>query len=132
MSFWRHFSKVLFFISLGLCGIGVIIASIIGFITNGLLGLAILFGGGFAVLVFHTFFGMFIEMTYNIADIRGMTVHGTLNVSYDAKPQDIKSTYNKLAAIADDSDDDEFWTCKSCGTQNDKLASTCKGCGKYK
>ena len=132
MSFWRHFSKVLFFISLGLCGIGVIIASIIGFITNGLLGFGILIGGGFAVLVFHTFFGMFIEMCYNIADIRGMTVHGSLNVTYVPKPQDIQGTYNKLAAIAEEEDGDELWTCKSCGTQNDKLASTCKGCGKYK
>lgn len=26
----------------------------------------------------------------------------------------------------------DFWYCNDCGTKNDRLSSTCKGCGKYK
>ncbi len=132
MSFWRRFSKVLFNISLVLCALGVLIGTIVGFTQHFLLGLGILIGGALLVLVMHAMLGTFLEMCDNIADIRAMTVNGTLRVQNEAAPQNVRDTYNKLSAIADSNNDDGTWVCRACGTTNDNTSATCKGCGKYK
>ncbi len=132
MSFWRRFSKVLFNISLVLSAIGVLIGMIVGFNTHFLLGLGILIGGALLVLVLHSLLGTFLEMCDNIADIRAMTVNGTLRVQNEAAPQNVRDTFNKLSAIADSNNDDNTWVCRACGTTNENTSATCKGCGKYK
>ncbi len=133
MSFWRRFSKVLFNISLILCALGVLIGAIAGFTQHFLLGIGILIGGALLVLIMHAMLGTFLEMCDNIADIRAMTVNGTLRVQNEAAPQNVRDTYNKLSAIADSNNDDpNTWLCRSCGTLNDNTSATCKGCGKYK
>lgn len=131
MSFWRRFSKILFSISLIVSGLGVIIAAIAGFTQHFLIGLGILIGGALLVIVVHSLIGTFLEMCDNVADIRAMTVNGTLRVQNEAAPQNVRNTYNKLSAIAD-SNNDKTWVCRACGTTNDNSSATCKGCGKYK
>lgn len=132
MSFWRRFSKVLFSISLIVCSLGVIIGAIVGFTQHFLLGLGILIGGALLIMIAHSLIGTFLELCDNIADVRAMTVNGTLNLNNAAAPQNVRDTYSKLTAIADSENSDGSWLCRACGTTNDNTFATCKGCGKYK
>lgn len=95
-------------------------------------------------------FGMLIEISENIQEIRYhlYEINNKMGVSCGAnKPnaaygvpqapaeKNYSNTAARLSAIANGGTPDpvpDFWYCRNCGERNDKLASTCKGCGKYK
>ncbi len=95
--------------------------------------------------------GMLIEMADNISASREFLYkiaskmggsYGTNNAgrAYSApQPQapvnkDYVSALSRLSAVANGGaiPVSEFWYCTKCGEKNDRLASICKGCGKYK
>ena len=54
--------------------------------------------------------------------------------SYGSQAQ-VSGAISRLSAIANGASADavpDFGYCKQCGEKNDRLASICKGCGKYK
>lgn len=104
--------------------------------------------GILATLIISASFGMMIEISENIRESRDYLYElknktgGAPNTSnaYSAPPsggrdKNFDSTASKLSAIANGGSAPQvpdFWYCRDCGTKNDRLASTCKGCGKYK
>lgn len=138
--------KILLWIGL-ICGIIVSIAvgsSMLGSHDKSIeaLGGAIIPVGIIMSFVSFTFLGMLVEISENIRescdhlrDIKNnagkvsSTPQPSTSVSTSADKRDALS---RLSAIANDKPAEDFWYCKECGTTNDKLANTCKGCGKYK
>lgn len=106
--------------------------------------------GIIATFVLAAGYGMLIEISENIQESRYHlyeinnkmgSSYGTnnSNAAYSAPQASGNKNYGnaaaKLSAIANGNSAEtvpDFWYCTKCGEKNDKLASTCKGCGKYK
>ena len=146
MSFWRNFSKTALWISFVICTIGVLISSFVMIANEGFLfGLLYLLGGTLVDLMLHATFGMLVELCDNVAEIRGELGSVNKNTRYLNTEPDIPSSTTvspsthkstsiaKLTAINNgEKYTVDYWTCADCNTKNDKLATICKGCGKYK
>lgn len=109
-----------------------------------------------ATLIISASMGMMVEISENIKESCDhlYELKNSLNVSSNknsASPQqshtsnygapapngnkDYGNALSKFSAInngGEASSVPDFWYCTQCGTKNDRLASTCKGCGKYK
>lgn len=106
--------------------------------------------GIISTFVIASGFGMLIEIAENIQESREhlYEIRSKMGGAYGANssnaangaPQNYgnKNYANaaaRLSAIANGGTPEpvpDFWYCRSCGEKNDKLASSCKGCGKYK
>lgn len=97
-------------------------------------------------------FGMLIEISENIQESRDhlYEINNKIGGSYGAnsasgnynalQPHSSENknygySVSKLSAIANGGSAEaapDFWYCTECGEKNDKHATTCKGCGKYK
>lgn len=129
--------------------IGVVITSVIlsirqimdGNVMDGVITLACAF---IALFFLFPVFGMIVEMSENInkccqylVDIKngsGLMSANGMNSRGDSPLQ--VNFGDRMYALASESSgrqaDSNFWRCKYCGEQNDRLADICKGCGKYK
>lgn len=123
----------------------------VGKITNdgGLSFVTVLFGIGFTAVI-SSFFGMLAELGENVAAIRWHQERAAMpnNVaqynpaytsgdssSQNATPYDSAHTLSRLSSISNGQNAPivpEYWICPHCKTKNDRLATYCKGCGKYK
>lgn len=112
--------------------------------------------GILSTLVLSSGIGMLIEMAENIEESRGFLYdiasktggsYGAVlpqspsnqNLGGDIVPQasvnkDYGNALSRLSAVANGGTApvNDFWYCKSCGEKNERLASCCKGCGKYR
>ncbi len=152
MSFWRKIINFIFWFSFAMCLIAVNIFVIMLF-CNDEPGYAILLQiVGFIVLVpLFAFFGTFIELCNNIADIKKQMPKARSNrtVQQYVNAPDIQYDYypvphafmmsQKQRAVNDSADVDnqetrqgDFWICSGCGTTNDNSGAFCSNCGKGK
>lgn len=132
-------SKVILWIGI----IGCLILSIIlGVSTKSFLTFLSVFLG---TIVVFSVLGVLIEISENIAESKdflsnidrklGSCSTGVTNSSsFSETSPNYMGVANKLSAIANGemTHSEDFWFCRGCGTKNDKLSPTCKGCGKYK
>lgn len=72
--------------------------------------------GIFSVLAFHALWGMFIEMSYNIAELL-----------YQVKKETNNTTVTQSLSPAGNS-----WVCSSCGNVNSSECESCQKCGNQK
>lgn len=123
-------------------GVGSISSEMGWFIPVGIISTFVLAAG----------FGMLIEISENIRESREYLyeIKNKMSGSYSAnntgtaynaaqpyssENKSYGNSISKLSAIANGGSAEavpEFWFCTSCGEKNDRLSSSCKGCGKYK
>lgn len=132
MAFFRKFAKGLFWVSFIVSLAAVVIFTIMSDFETWI-KIVFFLAGVIVVLVAHTGFAMWLELCDNVADMRdkmNASAFGNAPVTSDRT----QGLLNRLAPSddANSSASNDFWYCTNCGTKNDKLSDTCKGCGKYK
>ncbi len=134
-SFWRRFLRSMFYSSIVVSVISVVIVGISMICNDNAWGWMVLLLGVFVVIGAHALVGALIEMMYNIAALKikfcGSDEKITTNASVNAKQEKLISDDEEEVSMENIPDKNGFypWDCPKCSTRNPGKNQFCKKCG---